>query len=117
MLVAFISTNTSGIPTMKVNPIGRTFPPLFTINLPEEEQIIKDLDHIEGLQIMIQAILFFVCVIVAIIIVYHICKQCRDTHSIVKYCFPFFPVSCLLRSTYQTDSFVEVTNIMKGTTV
>ena len=35
MLAAFISTNTSGIPPTKANPIGRTFPPLFTINLPE----------------------------------------------------------------------------------
>ena len=36
MLAAFISTNTSGIPPTKANPIGRTFPPLFTINLPEK---------------------------------------------------------------------------------
>ena len=76
MLTAFISTNTSGIPPTKANPIGRTFPPLFTINLPEEEQIIEDLDNIEGMQVTIQAISFFVCAIVAIIIVYHICKQC-----------------------------------------
>ena len=39
MLAAFISTNTSGIPPTKANPIGRTFPPLFTISLPEEDQI------------------------------------------------------------------------------
>ena len=76
MLMAFISTNTSGIPLTKANPIGRTFPPLFTINLSEEEQIIEDLDDIVGMQITIQAISIFVCVIVAIIIVYHICKQC-----------------------------------------
>ena len=74
MLVTFISTNTSGIPTIKVNPIGRTFSPLFTINLPEEEQIIEDLDDIEGMQTKIQAILFFVYTIVVIIIVYQICK-------------------------------------------
>ena len=74
MLMAFISTNTAGIPPTKVNPIGRNFPPLFTINLQKEEQIIEDLDDIEGMQVMIQAISFFVCVIVAIIIVYHICK-------------------------------------------
>ena len=42
MLAAFISTNTSGIPPAKANPIGRTFPPLFTINLPEEDQIVDD---------------------------------------------------------------------------
>ena len=49
MLVAFISMNTSGIPPVKANAIGRTFPPLFTIKLPKEEQIIEDLDDIEGM--------------------------------------------------------------------
>ena len=74
MLMAFISMNTSGIPPTNANPIGRTFLPLFTINLPEKEQIVEDLDDIEGMQVMIQASSFFVCMIVAIIIVYHICK-------------------------------------------
>ena len=69
MLAAFITTNTSGIPPSKANPIGRTFPPLFTINLPEEDQIIKDSEDIEGMQTTIQVISFFVCVIVAIIII------------------------------------------------
>ena len=40
MLAAFISMNMSGIPPTKANPIGRTFPPLFTINLLEEDQIV-----------------------------------------------------------------------------
>ena len=44
MLAAFITTNTSGIPPTKANPIGRTFPHLFTINLPEEDQIVKNLE-------------------------------------------------------------------------
>ena len=35
MLAAFITMNMSGIPLTKVNPIGRMFTPLFTINLPE----------------------------------------------------------------------------------
>ena len=42
MLAAFISMNMSGIPPTKANPIGRTFPPLFKINLPEEDQIVDD---------------------------------------------------------------------------
>ena len=66
---------------------------------------------------MIQVISFFACAIVAIIIVYYICKQCQYTCSIVKYCFPFFSVSCLLRNTCRTDLFVEVTNLTKGNTV
>ena len=68
MLAAFVSTNMSGIPQTKANPIGRTFHPLFTITLPEEDQIVDDLEDIEGMQVTIQAISFFVCAIVAIII-------------------------------------------------
>ena len=48
MLAAFISTNTSGIPPTKADPISRTFPSLFTINLPEEDQIVHDLEDIKG---------------------------------------------------------------------
>ena len=70
MLAAFISMKTSGIPPTKANPISRTFPLLFTINLPEEDQIVVDLEDIKGMKIMIQAISFFVCAIVAIIILY-----------------------------------------------
>ena len=74
LLAAFITMNTSGIPPSKANPISRTFPPLFTINLPEEDQIVKDLEDIEGMQTTIQVISFLVCVIVAIIILYQIFK-------------------------------------------
>ena len=74
MLVAFITMNTSGIPPSKANPIGRTLPLLFTINLPEENQIIKDLEDIEGMQTTIQVISFLVFMIVAIIILYQIFK-------------------------------------------
>ena len=74
MIEAFRTMNTSGISPSKGNPIGRIFLPLFTINLPEEDQIIKDLEDIEGMQTMIQVISFFVCVIVAIIILYQIFK-------------------------------------------
>ena len=74
ILAAFITMNTSSIPPSKANPIGRTFPPLFTINLPEEDQIIKDLEDIEGMQTTIQVIPFLVCIIVVIIILYQIFK-------------------------------------------
>ena len=99
MLAAFISTNTSGIPPTKANPIGRTFPPLFTINLLEEDQIVDDLEDIDGMQITIQTISFIVCAIVAIIILYQILKKCRYTCSIVKYYFPFFSILRLSRGT------------------
>ena len=93
------------------------FPLLFTINLPEEEQIVDDLEDIEGMQVTIQTISFFVCTIVAIIILYQIFKRCRYMHSIVKYCFLFFLISRILRGTHRTDLFVEVTNLTKGNTV
>ena len=73
MLAAFISMNTSGIPPTKANPKGRMFPPLFTINLPED-QIVDDLEDVEGMQITIQAISFIECAIVAIVILYQIFK-------------------------------------------
>ena len=74
MLAAFITMNTTGVPPSKANPIGRMFPPLFTLNLPEQDQIIEDLEDIEGMQTMIQAISFIVCTIVVIIILYQIFK-------------------------------------------
>ena len=74
ILVAFITTNTSGIPPSKANSIGRTFLPLFTKNLPEGDEKIEDLEDIEGMQTTIQVISFFVCAIVAIIILYQIFK-------------------------------------------
>ena len=60
------------------------------INLPEEDQIVKDLEDIEGMQTTIQAISFIVCAIVAIIILYQIFKRCHYTCSVVKYCFHSF---------------------------
>ena len=107
----------SGIPPTKANPIDRTFPPLFTINFPEGDQIVKDLEDIEGMQITIQVISFMVCVIVAIIILHQIFKRCHYMYSIVKYCLPFFPILRILRGTHRMDLFVEVTNLMKGNTI
>ena len=70
------------------------------INLPEEDQIVEDLEDIEGMQTTIQAILFIVCAIVAITILYQIFKRCCYMRSIVKYCFPFFPMLRILRGTH-----------------
>ena len=92
MLAAFITTNMSGIPPTKANPISRTFSPPFMINIPEEDQIVEDLEDIEGMQTTTQAISFIVCATVGIIILYQIFNRCCYTPSIVKYCFPFFPI-------------------------
>ena len=70
MLTAFITTNTSnsGIPFAKANSISRTFPPLFIIKIPEEEQIIEDLQEIESMQLVVQVIMVIVCIIIAFIV-------------------------------------------------
>ena len=119
MLMAFITTNmsNSGIPSAKVNSISRTFPPLFTIKIPEEEQIAKDLQEIKSMQLVVQVIMVIVCIIIAFIVLYYCCKKCRHTCKLFKYCFPFLPISRMLRTSRKTDLFVEVTNLMKGNTV
>ena len=51
MLMAFITMNmnNSGIPSAKANSISSTFPPLFTIKILEEEQMVEDLQEIESM--------------------------------------------------------------------
>ena len=58
MLTAFITMNmrNSGIPSAKANSISRTFPPLFMIKLPEDEQIVEELQEIESMQLVVQVI-------------------------------------------------------------
>ena len=62
MLMAFITTNASnsGIPSTKANPISRTFPPLFTIKISEEDKIAEDLYEIESMQLIVQIIMIIV---------------------------------------------------------
>ena len=51
MLTAFITMNmrNSGIPSAKANSISRAFPLLFMIKLPEDEQIVEELQEIESM--------------------------------------------------------------------
>ena len=119
MLTAFITTNTSnsGIPFTEANSISRTFPPLFMIKIPEEEQIVKDLQEIKSMQMVVQVIMAIVCIIIAFIVLYYCCKKCRHMCTLFKYCFPFLLISRMLRMSCRTGLFVEVTNLMKGNTV
>ena len=119
MLMAFITTNTSnsGIPSAKANSISRTFPPLFTIKIPKEEQIVEHLQEIESMQLVVQVIMVIVCIIVACIVLYYCCKKFRHLHTLFKYCFPFLLILRIQRTSHRTDLFVEVTNVMKGNTV
>ena len=52
MLADFLQTNTknSGIQSVQADQIGRTYPTLFTINLPKEEEILDDLKEISTME-------------------------------------------------------------------
>ena len=103
MLMAFINTNTSnsGIPSAKANSISRTFSLLFMIKIPEEEQIVKDLQEIESMQLVLQVIIVIVCIIIAFIVLYCCCKKCRQKDTLFKYCFPFLPNLRILRTSHR----------------
>ena len=119
MLTAFITTNmdNSGIPSTKANPRSRTFPPLFTIKISEEEKTAEDLHEIKSMQLIVQIIMIIVCILITFIVMYYCCKKFRHMRTLFKYCFPFLPISRILRTSQRTDLFVEVTNVTKGNTV
>ena len=96
MLMAFITMNTSnsGIPSAKANPISRTFLPLFTIKISEEEKIAEDLHKIKNMQLIV--IMIIVCILTTFVVLYYCCKKFRHTCTLFKYCFPFLPISRIL---------------------
>ena len=116
MLAVFLQMNTknTGIQSVQADQIGRTYPPLFTLNLPKEEEIIDDLREITTMEYVVQVIMIIVYIAIVLIVMYFCCTKCRHTHTIFKYCFPFLPISCIVRTSRRTDLFVEVTNVTKG---
>ena len=116
MLTAFLQINTknTGIQSFQADQIVRTYPPLFTLNLPKEEEIIDDLREITTMEYVVQVIMIIVCIAVVIIVMYFCCTKCRHTHTIFKYCFLFLPISRIIHMSRRTDLFVEVTNVTKG---
>ena len=116
MLAAFLQVNTknTGIQSVWADQLGRTYPPLFTLNLPKEEEIIDDLREITAMEYVVQVIMIIVCIAVVIIVMYFCCTKCRHTCTIFKYCFPFLPICHIIRMSRCTDLFVEVTNVTKG---
>ena len=116
MLAASLQTNTknNAIQSVQADQIGRTYPPLFTINLPKEEEIIDDLREITTMEYVVQVIMIIVCIAIVLIIMYFCWTKCRHTHTIFKYCFPFLPISHVVHTSRHTDLFAEVTNVTKG---
>ena len=116
MLAAFLQTNTknTAIQSAQVDQIDRTYPPLFTLNLPKEEEIIDDLKEITTMEYVVQVNMIIVYIAIVLIIMYFCCTKCRHTCTIFKYCFPFLPISCIVRTSGRTNLFVEMTNVTKG---
>ena len=116
MLAAFLQINTknTGIQSVQADQIGRTYPPLFTLNLPKEEEIMNNLREITTMEYVSQVIMIIVCIAIVLIIMYFCCMKCRHTRTIFQYCFPFLPISCIVHTLRCTDLFVEVTNVTKG---
>ena len=58
MLTAFLQINikNTAIQSVQADRIGRTYPPLFTINLPKEEEIIDDLREITTMEYVVQVL-------------------------------------------------------------
>ena len=116
MLAAFLQMNTKNnvIQSIQADQIGRTYPPLFTLNVPKEAEIMDDLREITTIEYVVQVIMIIVCIGIVLIIMYFCCMKCRHIHTIFKYCFPFLPISRIVRMSRHTDLFVEVTNVTKG---
>ena len=110
MLAAFLQMNTknTGIQSVQADQIGRTYPPLFTINLPKGEEIIDDLREITTIEYVVQVIMIIVCIAIVLIVMYFCCTKCRHTHIIFKYCFPFLPISRIVCTSSCTDLFDQL---------
>ena len=109
-----MNTKNTGIQSVQADQIGRTYPLLFTINLPKEEEIIDDLREITAMEYVVQVIMIIVFITIVLIVMYFCCTECRHTRTIFKYCFPFLPISRIVCMSRRTDLFVEVTNVTKG---
>ena len=109
MLAAFLQMNTknTGLQSVQADQIGRTYPLLFTLNLPKEEEIIDDLREISAMEYVVQVIMIIVCTAVVIIVMYFCCMKCRHPRTIFKYCFPFLPISHRICTSRHTDLFVR----------
>ena len=69
------------------------------------------------MEYIVQVIMIIVYIAVVFVIMYFSCTKCRHTHTIFKYCFPFLPISHIIRTSHHTDLFVEVTNVTKGNSI
>ena len=100
MLATFLQTNTknNAIQSVQADRIGRTYPPLFTINLPKEEEIIDDLREITTMEYVVQVIMIIVYIAIVLIIMYFCCMKLQTYSYYIQILFPIF--TDFLHSTY-----------------
>ena len=72
MHAAFLQMNTknTSIQSVQADQIDRTYPPLFTLNLPKEEEIIDDIREITTMEYVVQVIMIIVCIAIVLIVMY-----------------------------------------------
>ena len=77
MLAAFLQMNTknTSIQSVQADQIGRIYPPLFTLNLPKEEEIIDDLREITTMEYVVQVIMIIVFITIVLIVMYFCCTN------------------------------------------
>ena len=92
-----MNTKNTSMQSVQADQIGRTYPPLFTLNLPKEEEIIDNLREITAMEYVVQVIMIIVYIAVVIIVMYFCCTKCRHTHTIFKYSFRFLLISHIIR--------------------
>ena len=109
MLAAFLQINTknTGIQSVQADQIGRTYPPLFTLNLPKEEEIMDDLREITAMEYVVQVTMIDVCIDIYVMMSSHLCRTCRHclygtlSHTCGRNCNPFGNVA--VSDTYQDN--------------
>ena len=96
MLAAFLQMNTknTGTQSVQADQIGRTYPPLFTLNLPKEDEIIDDLREIIAMEYVVQVIMIIVCIAVVIIVMYFAAQNADILilYSNITFCFYRFHI-------------------------
>ena len=92
MLTAFLQINikNTGIQSVQADQIGRTYPPLFKLNLPKEEEIMDNLREITTMEYVVQVIMIIVCIAIVLIIMYFCCTKCRHTLLYSNIVFHFY---------------------------
>ena len=88
MLADFLQINTknTGIQSVLADEIGRTYPPLFTLNLPKEEEIMYDLREITTMEYVVQVIMIIVYIAIVLIIMY-LNADTLVLYSNIVFCF------------------------------